>query len=579
MTRLRGTAAGVAFAIAAAGCAGSGASISGTAGSGSPGSGGAGGSGAGTGNGGSGNGAGGGSTGGSSPNFVLACSGAALGSPMLRLMTRTELANTLNAVFPEAQGMWTSSLPANTISAHGFDNDGSSTVGTQLAGAVLDMALSLATAEIGTPLGGVLSCSSSASTANHACAQTFLTKYGTRLFHRPLTSAEQTSYLAFFDASLGKSDFKTALKWMIVALIQSPNALYRSEIGTDGGNGMRSLTPYEVATELAYTYTGAPPSDALITMAGNNAVGDPAAQARTMLATDGGKQALQHFFEQYVDYVSVTSMQKPNIATFANVAADMVSETRAFIDQVIIQNGGGLKELLTANTTNPSKALAAYYATGNAFSGTFPVPATDYAQVTRPAGLGLGVLAQGAFLATHASSTTSSPTKRGLFPYYRLFCNDKLTPPANVPPLDTTSVVPNVNTTRDRYESLHATAQPCAGCHARFDPIGFGFEHYDEGGRFRAMEGTFAINSADSITAPDGSTLSFTGEDDLMTGIANQPVIHQCVSAYLAAYAYGSDQACLGASQVTDLQSGAIGLKEAFARLASEPHFTTRTSN
>ena len=51
------------------------------------------------------------------------------------------------------------------------------------------------------------------------------------------------------------------------------------------------------------------------------------------------------------------------------------------------------------------------------------------------------------------------------------------------------------------------------------------------------------------------------------------------MSAYLAAYAYGSDQACLGASQVTDLQSGAIGLKEAFAKLASEPHFTTRTAN
>ena len=43
---------------------------------------------------------------------------------------------------------------------------------------------------------------------------------------------------------------------MTVALIQSPNALYRSEIGADSGGGMRQLSPYEVATELAYTFTG-----------------------------------------------------------------------------------------------------------------------------------------------------------------------------------------------------------------------------------------------------------------------------------------------------------------------------------
>ena len=89
--------------------------------------------------------------------------------------------------------MWSASLPASTISAHGFDNDGSATVGAQLAGAVLDAAQALATALVGTPLATVLPCSASAGTANHACAQTFLQKYGQRLFRRPLTTAEQTA--------------------------------------------------------------------------------------------------------------------------------------------------------------------------------------------------------------------------------------------------------------------------------------------------------------------------------------------------------------------------------------------------
>jgi hypothetical protein len=572
------------LSLAFSGCAGSGSAITGSAGNGGPGSAGssgagtsgAGTSGAGTSGGGT---SGGGTSGGGNPNFTLACSAPVPGSPMLRLLTRNELMNTLGDVFPEVKGQWTASLPASTISAHGFDNDGSAQVGNQLASTILDAATSLATTLVGTPLATILPCSTS--TADHACAQTFLTKYGQRLFRRPLTTAEQQSYLTFFDNSKTKSDFKTALKWMTIGLIQSPNTLYRSEVGTDGGGG-RQLSAYEIATELAYTYTGSTPSDSLLQMAGSGNLGDLGALARSLVATDAGKQVVQRFFEEYLDYSSVTSMQKPNIASFAQVAPDMVQETHTFIDQVILQNPGGLKELLTSTTTNPSKALAAYYATGNAYSGSFPTPSTDYASVTRPTGLGIGVLAQGAFLATHASSDTSSPTKRGLFPYYKLFCSPKLTPPPNVPPLDTTTPIANVNTTRDRYELAHAQTNGangnCAACHKMFDPIGFASEHFDEGGRYRAKEKTFDINSTGSITAPDGSTLSFSGEEDLMTGISKQPVIHQCFAAYLAAFAFGSDEACIGASQVPDLQSGKIGLQEAFVRLATEQHFTHRTS-
>jgi hypothetical protein len=566
----------LAVGLTAAGCAGAvGGSSPGAGGnsgsagigntSGSAGATGTAGAGAGTGTAGSGN-----------PNFQLACSGPSMGRPFLRLLTATELQNTLGDIFPEVKGMWTASLPASTISAHGFDNDGGAQIGPQLAGAIRDTGVALATALVGTPLATVLPCSTSS--ANHACAETFLNKYGPKLFRRPITTAEHDRYLAFFDTSLGKSDFKTALKWMTVALIQSPNALYRSEVGTDSGGGMRQLSPYEVATELAYTYTGTTPPDSLLTMAGSGNLGDLTTVAKGLLATSAGKQTLQRFFEEYLDYTGVTSMQKPKISAFASVSGDMVQETHTFIDQVVFQNAGGLKSLLTATTTNPSRALATYYGTGNAYTGGFPSPSADYASVTRPPGLGIGVLAQGSFLSTHASSDTSSPTKRGLFVYYKLFCQPKLTPPPNVPQLDTTTVMTGINTTRDRYEKLHAQNTTCAFCHKAFDPIGFASEHFDEGGRFRAKEGTFDINASASTTAPDGTTINFTSEEDLMTAVANQPVIHQCLSAYLAAYAFGSDEACLGASQVTALQSGSIGIAEAFARLAAEPHFTQRSS-
>jgi hypothetical protein len=57
------------------------------------------------------------------------------------------------------------------------------------------------------------------------------------------------------------------------------------------------------------------------------------------------------------------------------------------------------------------------------------------------------------------------------------------------------------------------------------------------------------------------------------------PVVNQCVAAYLATFAFGTGEACLGSSQVANLQAGTVGLAEAFVQLSNEPHFTRRNSN
>ena len=497
------------------------------------------------------------------PPVTLDCKSPVKGAPVLRLLTNTELQNTLNDIFPEVKGQWSPSLPANGISSYGFDNDSGATASDQLVGGLLDTAQSLATALVGSPLANILPCS--ATSPNRACAEQFLNKYGRRLFRRTLKSAEHDQYLTFFDAALAKSDFKTALKWMAVGLIQSPNAVYRSEIGTAQGDG-RKLSATELATELAYTYTGTTPSDDLITKAEGGNLGDPVAMAKSLVATDAGKETLQRFFAAYFDYGSVTSVQKPNINNFSSLSQDMVQETRHFLDDVVFQKRGGMKEVLTAATTNPSKALASYY--------NFPVPASDYASVARPANRGLGILAQGAFLSTHAAADASSPTKRGLFPLTRLFCQQKPTPPAGVPSISPPA--PGKQTTRARYESQHAANGACHGCHLMFDPIGFGFEHFNEGGQYRDTEGGLAIDASGMYTPPGAQQITFAGEEDLVTALASIPQVYSCSAFYLATFAFGSGQSCLGAGSVADLQAGKIGLADAFANLAGEPHFATR---
>jgi len=510
----------------------------------------------------------GGGTGGDTPGSIdLQCSQSQLGSPVLRLLTASEFSNTVSDIFPQVKGSWMNTLPANSVSAFGFANDASAVVGPQLAQAMLDTATSVATAVTGTALNNILPCA--ASTPDRSCADTFVTQFGRRLFRRPLAAAEHDRYLTFFDSALAKSDFKTALKWVLVGLIQSPNAVYRSEIGTLASDGTRSLTPDEVATEFAYTFTGTTPTDALLTQAESGGSVDVVALAKSLLATDQGKLTLQRFFEAYLNYTQVGSAQRANVQNFDTLRNDMVQETRAFIDQVVVQNHGGLKDLLTANTTNPSAALASYYG--------FPAPASDYASVARPAGHGIGLLAQGSILAGRALPTSSSPTQRGLLVFSRFLCETKPTPPPNVP--KPPPVMLGQVTTRQRYEQQHASSGSCANCHRLFDPIGFGMEHFDEGGRYRADEGGLPINTVSDVPKPDATPLfQFQDEETLSQGLADQTLVYQCFAAYMATFAYGTSESCLGASRVADLKAGTLGIADYFASLAAEPHFVKRAA-
>ena len=151
------------------------------------------------------------------------------------------MVTTLNSVFPSVAGQWQSELPANQVSVAGFDNAASNQVGNQYAELLLDTAESVADAvTASSALGNLLPCSTSA--PDRSCAEEYVTDYGQRLFRRPLTQEEKDRYLTFFDGALETADFATGIKWITVGLIQSPSAVYRSEIGSDMGDGNRKLS-------------------------------------------------------------------------------------------------------------------------------------------------------------------------------------------------------------------------------------------------------------------------------------------------------------------------------------------------
>ncbi len=510
---------------------------------------------------------------------LSACTTPGLEPPLMRRLGATEFARTIQDAFSTIPTTdWSSQirLGVDTLSSLHLGNDASVLlVGKQTAEEILSSAEAIATTVTATAnLNTVLPCA--AATPNETCAGTFVSTVGKRLFRRALAADERERYLATYRSVAGRSDFKTGIKWALVAMIQSPRTLYRSEVGTKVGTTY-SLSQVEIASQLAYDFGGGPPTDALLGRAERNELGDPTVlvtEARALLATPGGRDVLRRFYRQWSKYERVANEVKNNVANFDVLRGAMLDETQRFIDEVVVNRQGKVADLLTASFTMLNGPLAQLYGYGNATAA-----AMDWTEVNRPATFGLGLLAQGSMLAGNAHGDSSSPTLRGLVVFERLLCNERPPVPANVPRIEEPS--PGAKTTRQRYETAHAGSGACNVCHLKFDPIGFAFEHFDEVGRYRAAEGGLPIDATGRALAPDGSVLtSFDGLTDLATKLGALPQVSNCIGGFIETYTFGGGggQSCLAPDARKGLTEGRYGLLEFTAQLAASPNFVRRTA-
>jgi hypothetical protein len=507
-------------------------------------------------------------------NPVETCGESKVTLPLLRRLTRREIERSLSSIFPAVAGQWQNTLASDTVTDRGFDNDAFSlVVSKQTAREIGETAENLATAVTGPALGQVLPCATS--TPGPTCAGEFIDQYGKRLFRRPVTADERSRYLDFFTTASGQTDFARGIGWLVRALVESPSFLYRREVGEPNG-GKHRLSAHEIATELAYTFTGTTPTDALLAQAdawrarGTPPTGAELEQAAAgLLAQAGAGEHVANFFESWIGYQRAAVITKANVAEYDALRGPMVEETRRFLDEVVFARKGGVRELLTANYTTPTAALASFYG--------LPVPTAEYAVVERPSGQGIGLFAQASVLSSLAQPNSSSPTKRGVLVFERFLCREKPALPGNVPlpPIPTTA-----QTTRERYEVIHISGgTDCPGCHALFDPIGFGFEHFDEVGRYRATENALPVDAASYVPDEFGEPLfTFDGQEALATGLAAVPTVGECVSGQLTTWVFGGSWACLGEARRGDFVMGTIGFIDYLSSLAGEPQFIERTA-
>ncbi|MFN7812911.1 MAG: DUF1588 domain-containing protein [Planctomycetia bacterium] len=182
----------------------------------------------------------------------------------------------------------------------------------------------------------------------------------------------------------------------------------------------------------------------------------------------------------------------------------------------MLRSDRSLRELSDARHTVLDAALARHYGIGDTL-GNRPgakvavpgggIPKGRFVRVDLQDDQRGGLLSQAALLTVTSAPTRTSPVKRGAWVLENILGTPPPPPPPDVAELDQKDAV--AATMRERLEQ-HRANPACAACHAKIDPLGFAFEHYDAVGAFRTREGNKDIDASGKL--PDGRTINGLGD-------------------------------------------------------------------
>jgi hypothetical protein len=178
----------------------------------------------------------------------------------------------------------------------------------------------------------------------------------------------------------------------------------------------------------------------------------------------------------------------------------MRTETEMFFD-AILRDNRPISEFLNARYTYLNEFLAAYY-------GIEGVSGPDFRRVELTTNQRGGVLTHGSVLSVSSYPTRTSVVIRGKYVLQNILGSPLPPPPPDVPALDEDALGKSASL-RQQMEK-HRTNAICASCHSRMDPLGFGLENYDAVGKWRTMDGSFAVDS--SGTLPSGQSFTTPAE-------------------------------------------------------------------
>lgn len=507
------------------------------------------------------------------------------GPQTLRRLTSTQFRNTLRSVFgdavPDTQPLndvdtLGYNVDADDLLVQGLDSQAIESVGSEIAAAARQNGMIAQLANNCTNL------------QDENCRRQFVNNVGLRLSREPLDDARVQRFAALFTAQAEDgtplaTSFEDGAEMVISAMVQSPFSIYRREIGVQQG-GEFVLTPYEVASELSYMLTNNAPDDELMAAAAAGQLSSPdaiLAQADRLLQTPEAEDVLIEFVARWLDNDRLLGKAKEGEEFTDSLRAAMLEESsQLFMD--IFFNGGTIGDLFSSTHTFMNQELANFYG----LQGMANSP--EFTEVDISGGVRVpGLLGHGAYLTAHALANNSSPVQRAFVVRERILCNPLPEVPTN---LDT-NLKPQAPdaTSRERY-AAHSESQVCYNCHQLMDPVGFSFEAYDGGGRFRDTEGGKPIDTSGSLAlmeggAPSGVEIPLSNVTDLAMYLSASEETRACLISNMAYFSYGianntkwtpEEKACTDNFVRQVARDSGNTVRSVVTGILTAPHFTRR---
>lgn len=494
----------------------------------------------------------------------------------LRRLTRAELRQTLSDLIPivEPSDELIRQLPEDPGVT--FDNDATD----QSASELLIEGLSAIAEDEAARLvldeerrDEVIGCTPEA-VDDRECYDAFVRRFGRRALRRPIGDEEVELYAAaFLPYAVEDDDFYSAIHGTVSALLQDVELVYRIEIGAPiDGQLETQLDGFQVATRLSYLLWGSGPDDALLDAAAAGELASPdgrRAAAERMLEDERARRQLARFHAMWLGYewsLPTTSMIPPSLRR------KMAAEADALFTRVVLDDRSSWFDVLAMEETFLDDELAGWY-------GDVPAPGSDEATWTSFGDSGRrGLTSLGAFLNVGNKFSDTSPTQRGRLVRERLQCG-QIPRPDPTKGADTDARPPTPTECKnDGYRALDANPS-CSGCHLQMDPIGYGLERYDLGGRFRTHEPVgeqCPIDGQGVFPGADGE-VAFNGPGELAELLLGDEQLASCLVVQTFRFAQGRpdqrfDRPTIDALTASFRDSG-DRLDELLVAIAAAPDF------
>jgi len=363
-------------------------------------------------------------------------------------------------------------------------------------------------------------------------AREIITRFATRAYRRPARTDEVDRLVKFVQSAMKQGDsFERGIQIALQAVLVSPHFLFRGELQPEPNNpdAVHPINEFALASRLSYFLWSSMPDDELFGLAAKGALRKNLdRQVRRMLKDSKSRALVDNFAGQWLQLRNLR-IATPDAKTFPDyddaLRAAMQGETEAFFEH-IIHDDRSVLDFLNANYTFANERLARHY-------GLKGIQGEAFQRVSLKGTGRSGVLTQGAILTLTSNPTRTSPVKRGKYVLENILGSPPPPPPPDVPELKEVKLV---GTLRQRMEQ-HRENPTCASCHARMDPIGFGFENFDGIGAWRQKDGEFPIDPAGELVSGE----TFKGPADLTAILVKRKrdEFVRCLSEKMLTYALG----------------------------------------